>query len=339
MKKLHGFPNRDFAAHSIWKSNGFEFELIPEYGKLPEGWEYVMYSDGSCDADDNLYLLSRSADNPIVKLDDEGNFVKGFGRGLFKEVHGIFTTDHGTVMCTDTGLHVVREIDVESGEVVRDFGKLGQPSDSGYEQEIWRRLQREGKIVATDLPYEKGWTFWMAAQTIRRAAPPFNRPTGVCIAPDGEIFVSDGYGNAAIHHFSKKGELIKTWGGPGDEPGKFYIPHAIYADRRGRVWVADREANSLHIFDAEGNVLGYMNENLYQPTALWADDTYVYVAERGGGLTIIDADLQVVSQLGFYNSSIRAHGMCGNSKGEIFLMPLGTYDRHFLMKLIPVRKP
>ena len=110
-------------------------------------------------------------------------------------------------------------------------------------------------------------------------------------------------------------------------------------DRLGRVWVGDRDGNRLHVFSAEGELLAYLEEGLYQPTGLWADDDYVYVAERGGGLTLIDMNLQVVAQLGFYNSPIRAHGMCGNSKGEIFLMPLTTYDRHFLMKLSPIHKP
>ena len=56
-------------------------------------------------------------------------------------------------------------------------------------------------------------------------------------------------------------------------------------------------------------------------------------------MTIVDMELEIVAQLGFYNSAIRAHGMCGNSRGELFLMPLTTYDRHFLMKLSPVQVP
>lgn len=64
---------------------------------------------------------------------------------------------------------------------------------------------------------------------------------------------------------------------------------------------------------------GLINWKLYQPTGLWADRNYVYAAERGGGLTIIDMNLAVKAQLGFYNSPIRAHGMCGNSKSEQFL--------------------
>ena len=176
----------------------------------------------------------------------------------------------------------------------------------------------------------------MGLQTIKRAAPPFNRPTGVCVGPKGDIFVSDGYGNAAVHRFAPDGTLLATWGGPGDEPGKFYVPHSLWVDSLNRVWVGDREANSVHVFDENGKILGYMNENLYQPTAIWSDGRAIYIAERGGGLTIADMDMEIVAQLGFYNSPLRAHGMCGNSKGELFLMPLSTYDRHFLMKLVPV---
>ena len=336
MKNIKGFEGREREARNIFCHNGFCYELIPEYGKFPAGFDYTMYSGGYCDADDNLYLFSRDTDRPIVVLDAEGRYVRDFGKGLFKEVHSLCVTPNNTLLCTDTALHVVRELSIE-GELIRDFGNLGVPSDSGYEKDVWRRMMREGKIVATDLAFDKGWSFWMSIQTIKRAAPPFNRLTGVAVGPQGDIFVSDGYGNAAIHRFVPDGTLLKTWGGPGDEPGKFYVPHSIAVDRMNRVWVGDREANSIHVFSADGEVLGYMNENLLQPTALWTDGDYMYAAERGGGLTIMDMELNVVAQLGFYNSPIRAHGMCGNSKGELFLMPLSTYERHFLMCLKPIQ--
>lgn len=336
MKQIFGYPNRDSESRSIFTHNGFTYELKSEYGVFPSGFEYSMFSGGSCDKDDNLYMLCRDPERPVVMLDAEGKYVKSFGKGLFKEVHSLYVTPQNTLLCTDTALHVVRELTTD-GELIRDLGNLGVPSDSGYEQEVWRRLQREGKIVPTDVAFDKGWSFWMAVQTIKRAAPPFNRPTGVCVGTKGDIFVSDGYGNAAIHRFAPDGTLLKTWGGPGDAPGKFYIPHNLCVDKFNRVWVGDREANSIHVFDEDGNILGYMNENLYQPTAMWADENYVYAAERGGGLTILDMDMTVVAQIGFYNSPIRAHGMCGNSKGELFLMPLSTYDRHFLMCLVPVK--
>lgn len=336
MKQIEGFQNRDLESRSIFSHNGISFELIPEYGNFPAEFEFSMYSGGCCDKEDNLFMMCRDTDHPVVMLDADGNFVKSFGKGLFKEVHSLCVTPQDTLLCVDTGLHVVRELS-KDGELLRDLGNLGVPSDSGFEKDIWRRRQRAGKIVPTDVLFDKGWSFWMGVETIKRAAPPFNRPTGVCVGPKGDIFVSDGYGNAAIHRFAQDGTLLKTWGGPGDEPGKFYIPHSLWVDRMNRVWVGDREANSIHVFDADGEILGYMNENLYQPTAIWSNDQYVYVAERGGGLTIFNMEMEVVAQLGFYNSPIRAHGMCGNSKGELFLMPLTTYDRHFLMKLTPLQ--
>ena len=259
-----------------------------------------------------------------------------FGKGLFQETHGICVTPNNTLLCPDTALHVVRELTVD-GELVRDLGNLGVPSDSGYDPNIWRKLQRQGKLIPTDVVFDNNWAFSLGLQSIKRAAPPFNRPTGVVVGPQGDIFVSDGYGNASIHRFAPDGTLLKTWGGHGDEPGKFIIPHCIWCDRLGRLWVGDREGNRVHVFNENGELLAYLEDNLYQPTEIWADQDYVYIAERGGGVTIVNMDLEVEAQLGFFNSPIRAHGMCGNSKGDLFLMPLTTYDRHYLMKLERIR--
>ncbi len=334
--RIKGIAGRDRAGRSFFTNSGYAYELFPDYGNFPDRFTFTMYSGGCCDSGDNLFLSTRDADHPIMMLDPEGNYIKDFGKGLFQETHTLTVTPDDTLLCVDVAGHVLRELS-KDGELIRDIGTPGVPSDSGFDPDIWRKRQREGKYVPTDVAFDKGWSFFMGLETIRCAAPPFNRPTGVAFAPSGELFVSDGYGNAAIHRFSRDGVLQKTWGGPGDMPGRFVVPHCICVDVRGRVWVGDRDGNRLHVFSADGELLAYFDENLYQPTGLWADQNYVYAAERGGGLTIINMELEVAAQLGFYNSSIRAHGMCGNSKGELFLMPLTTYDRHFLMKLSPVQ--
>src|SRR5262245_52686857 len=70
-----------------------------------------------------------------------------------------------------------------------------------------------------------------------RLQAPFNHPADVAVAPNGEIYVADGYGNSAVHRFSPKGELIQSWGTPGSRPGEFTTPHGIWIDLQGRVLV------------------------------------------------------------------------------------------------------
>lgn len=338
MKQIHGSYDRDRNTVTTFTSGGFTYTLEPNYGNFPSGFDLMMFPSGCCDSEDNLFLTSRNLDHPIVMLDAEGNYVRDFGKGLFSETHGICVTPEGTLLCADTGLHVIREL-TRTGEHIRDLGTPGRPSDSGFDANAWRRMQRRGYMIPTDIPYKDNasWMFYEGILTIKRAAEPFNRPTGVCVAQNGDIYVSDGYGNAAVHRFSRDGRLIRTWGGPGNEPGKFIVPHCIWADRLNRIWVGDREGNKINIFDETGELIGCVTEGLYQPTEIFADDDYVYVAERGGGLTIFNMDMEIEVQLGYFNSPIRAHGMCGDSKGNLFLMPLTTYDCHYLMKLSPSR--
>ena len=332
MKEIHGIPNRDVLTQSYFTCGEFTYQLFPDYGQFPDSFALTMYPSGCCDSEGNLFLSSRNLDHPIVMLDPDGRYVRDFGKGMFKETHSLCVTPNDTLLCVDTGLHVIREF-TKDGQWMRDIGNLGVPSDSGFDPDIWRKLQRSGKLIPTDVVFDNNWAFSLGLQTIKRAAPPFNRPTGVCVAPNGDIYASDGYGNASVHRFAFDGTLKKTWGGHGDEPGKFIIPHSLWVDKLNRVWVGDREGNRVHVFSEDGELLAYLEEGLYQPTAIWADDTYVYIAERGGGVTIVDMDLHVQAQLGFFNSPIRAHGMCGNDQGDLFLMPLTTYDRHYLMKL------
>ena len=72
--------------------------------------------------------------------------------------------------------------------------------------------------------------------------PPFNRPTNVAIGPKGDIYISDGYGNARVHMFSPTGQLKRSWGEPGNGPGQFHLPHGIaVARRRARVRLRPRD--------------------------------------------------------------------------------------------------
>jgi len=70
---------------------------------------------------------------------------------------------------------------------------------------------------------------------------PFHRCTHTALSPRGEIYVSDGYGNARVHKYSPDGKLLMSWGEPGTGEGEFNIVHNICCDADGWLYVADRE--------------------------------------------------------------------------------------------------
>ncbi len=83
----------------------------------------------------------------------------------------------------------------------------------------------------------------------------FDRPTDVTVLPNGEIYVTDGYGNRRVVRFDAAGRYIAQWGQAGTGPGQFAPPHAIVADSRIRLYVADRENARIQVFDRDGKLL------------------------------------------------------------------------------------
>ena len=154
------------------------------------------------DSRGRVYLFNRG-EHPVAIFDAEGNFLTSWGEGVFARPHGITIGPDDAVYCTDDLDHTVRKF-TPDGELLLTLGTSGAPSNTG----------------ATSIDY----------RTIARPAGPFHFPTNLSLSPAGEMYVSDGYGNARIHKFAADGRLLLSWGEPGAGPGS--VPCATW--NRGR---------------------------------------------------------------------------------------------------------
>jgi hypothetical protein len=227
----------------------FRYELHEDWEQLPEGWRHGDVAGVATDADDRVYVFNRG-EHPLIVYDRDGRFLTSWGEGVFMRPHGI-TIAGDVVYLADDSDHTVRKFTLE-GKLLQTLGTVNEPSDSGY--------------VAPSLT------------TIKRGAGPFNRPTRLSVAPNGEMYVSDGYGNARVHRFSASGELIQSWGEPGTEPGQLNLPHSVWAHSDGRVFVCDRENDRIQIFSPDGEFIEAWT-NLNRPGDLFIQDDHVIVGE------------------------------------------------------------
>jgi sugar lactone lactonase YvrE len=175
---------------------------------------------------------------------------------------------------------------------------------------------------------------------------PFHRCTHTALSPKGDIYISDGYGNACVHKFTPDGKLIKTWGESGSDPGQFNIVHNIVADADGWVYVADRENHRVQVFDGNGKYEAQWN-NLHRPCALHCcggKAPNFIVGELGPGmpvnlkapnlgprLTIVDSKGKRIARLGGENGPgleagkfLAPHGIALDSKGDIYVGEVGV---------------
>lgn len=229
------------------------YRPLSDWPQRPVGYPWSEIAAVAVDAQDQVYLFSRDEHRVLVFAAD-GAFVHAWGDGKFVRPHGLTIGPDGAVWCTDDLDHTIRKYSTD-GELLMTLGTSGRPSDTG----------------ATSVDF----------RTIREAGEPFHYPCNVAFAPDGALYVADGYGNARVHKFSPQGKLLFSWGEPGGGPGQFKIPHGIAVASDGRVFVADRENSRLQIFSAEGRFLDQWTD-VARPCQVTFDTAgNVYVAELG----------------------------------------------------------
>jgi peptidylglycine monooxygenase len=146
---------------------------------------------------------------------------------------------------------------------------------------------------------------------------PFQHPTDVALAANGDILVADGYGNSRIHRFNPNGELLDSWGESGSLPGQISAPHAVCATSDNCVMVADRDNDRLQVYDSKGELLA-MRGGYCRPTAICPrPDGLFLILDQTPRLSLTDGEGNLKGRCRPVLNG--AHGVCVNSRGEVFL--------------------
>jgi streptogramin lyase len=245
---------------------------VADYFRLPEERKWGSTSAIEIDKDGrSIWVAERCGANTcagstlpsVLKFDTSGRLVTSFGAGMLIFPHGIYVDRDGNVWVTDGQDNSPRP----AGTVANTLA--GPPAGATKGSQVFK-FSPEGTLL-------------MTLGTAGGAASPgyFYQPNDVLVAPNGDIFVSEGHGgaNSRILKFSKDGKLIKTWGTKGSGDGQLDGPHALAMDSRGRLFVGDRSNNRIVIFDQDGRQLAIWRQ-FSRPSGIYIDknDT-IYVAD------------------------------------------------------------
>lgn len=209
------------------------FEVDAEWPQRPKDIPWGQTPGVAVDGQDQVWVFTR-ANPPVQVYTAAGRFVRAWGEEVFGPAaktlvaHHIRIDNRNRVWLADVGNHVIWQLSPE-GKVLQTLGTSG--------------------VLGCDETH-------------------LNKPTDMAIAPNGDVFVADGYGNARVVQFNAAGKFVKTWGKLGSAPGEFSIPHAIVMDSQGRLYVADRNNARVQVFDREGQLLNEW-KNVVVPWGLW----------------------------------------------------------------------
>jgi DNA-binding beta-propeller fold protein YncE len=295
-------PTEGMAGRVTLGSGDFLYEVVEDWGHLPDGWIYGDVAAVGVDSQDNVYVFNRG-EHPMIVLDRDGNFIRSWGEGMFTRAHGIHVGPDDSLYCTDDGDHTVRKC-TAAGKILLEIGIPKRPS-----------------------PFMSGL--------------PFHRCTHTALSPDNEIYISDGYGNARVHKYSPDGKHFMSWGEPGTGPGEFNVVHNICCDAEGWVYVADRENHRVQVFDRAGKYETHWSY-LHRPCGLCMSTgsrPLCYIGELGSGLeingqwpnigprvSIVSHEGNILARLGGVEGAgigptrfMSPHGIAVNSQGDIFV--------------------
>ena len=229
---------------------------VPESFKLPPGANFGGTSGVAFNSKGNIFVLHRGP-MPLMEFGPDGDFIRGFGDGLFDRPHGLRIDAQDNIWATDVAANLVYKFN-PSGRLEMLLGVKGRTGE------------------------------WHPAGHLRV----LHEPNEAVVGPSGDIFVLQGHGKgeSRVLKFDQDGVFIKSWGGTGKGPGEFDLPHSLVFDAQGLLHIADRSNGRIQVFDADG---AYIRESQHPGTPCglcMGADQHIWLANGYGG-EVIKLDL------------------------------------------------
>jgi hypothetical protein len=314
---LLGATNKAGTKPPILGQGEHQYQPIHDWGELLRTIKYGN-THGVCeDSQGNIYVhhtVNVTSDSPdtMVVFDSKGKFIRSWGRQFKGGAHGLTIRKEGSeefLYLCDFQHGIVTKRTLKGEEVFT----LGYPAESDA-------YKPKDKI--SSVAY---------------------RPTNVAIAPNGDIYVGDGYGSSFINQYNQKGEFIRSFGGLGQGDHQLDCPHGLWVDTRGAtplLVVTDRGNSRLQRFTLEGKHVDSIAGTTKMPCYLHERNGDVVIADLMSKVVIIDRKNNVVASLGEgeYSkqdwSTVRnqpprtsvpgrfvcPHGACFDHEGNIFVV-------------------
>jgi len=256
--------------------------------QLPEGQKWLGATHGCITVDKRgrVYASADTGDAVLVFAPD-GSLERSFGKNWGPGLHGITLVTESVAVETKPG---------HFEQVETEF--------------LWLAHTARQEVLKTTLTGEVLKRIGIPTESGKYADPSRYKPTSVAVAPDGSLFVADGYGLSWIHRYDKAGKYLGSFGGPGDEPKNLRTPHGLWMDVPNRfskavpsLLVADRENHRLARFSLSGEFIEQTDPEsglFRRPCHIQFNNegTLGIVADLAGRITLVDKNLKLIAQLG-----------------------------------------
>lgn len=310
------------------------FTLDENWGRLPDGMKYGFGCAIVVDGRDRVFVTSRSTNPCVAIFDKDGQLLETWSKEF---AEGVGFDNPGQVAATAHGLYWSKEDDGEYLYWTENVAK--------------KNKHRIGaRVYKTDLNGKVLYTLGNVAEESSASQKfDFANPTDVAVAPNGDIYVVDGYGSQLLHRFDKNFKHLKTIGGRGKEHGKFNVCHGVWVSRlrdEPELYIADRANNRVEIFSLD---LDYKRtiEGLRKPCCFYEHNGLLHVPELGARVTAIDAQDKLVAHLGdgagvpakqiekHPDKFATPHALTRDSRGDLYVIEWLPYGRPRKFKHTP----